>query len=99
MGCFVVILRGLEMFMMDEARLKYHISKGREGPLVHVAIWLLERSNWGDGIQYHLHDVVNGTSSKLKVMWRLEHTTYIQQNISQFFGFSGNSCARKLNKA
>ena len=58
--------------MINTAGLRHKIGKGREGPLDHVVIPLIGIFKGGAGIRHQLHVVVNNTSSKLKVRWRLE---------------------------
>ena len=72
MSCFVVSLRGGEGPVMDAAGLWHHVGKGREGPLAHVAIHLMDIFKGETGGIHHAHAVVNETSSKLKVRWWLE---------------------------
>ena len=60
-----------EGFIMDASGSRYHIKKGREGPLSHIAVLLLGIFMGKNGSQNHLQAVFNTNASNIKVMWWL----------------------------
>ena len=48
MSLFVAYLRWSEGFIMNAARLRHRIGKGRDGPLDHLVIPFMGRFNGGD---------------------------------------------------
>ena len=52
-NCFEASLRRGQGFMMDAVGLRYHIGKGREGPLSHVVIPPMGRFEGGTGSRHN----------------------------------------------
>ena len=55
--------------MMNAAGLRYHIGKGKEGPLDHLVIPIMGRLKGGTGTRHQLQAIVNKKASNLKVGW------------------------------
>ena len=67
MSLFVAYLRWSEGFIMNAARLRHRIGKGRDGPLDHVVIPLMGRFKGETGRCNHPQTFLNDITLKLKV--------------------------------